>query len=187
MLNIAYNTIFLLLQTLISYSLSQTSSIVEKRQDIEEELISELSILCNSCPVDASLIQEGTFRVCTDMTSVTFRAMIHGTSQYTSLELVDLIQQWVLQQQSIVILSVETIPSTHCVVEIDSFDAEGCMSPSQGLPLPTIIGAALGGGVLLIFSCVTVLIVVCVMKKKCNHKGSHQTSLGFRGRSKKQK
>lgn len=143
----------------------QTSGSVEKRADVEAALVSMLNSVCPSCQLDITLIQEGRFTKCFEKSSVTYRAQIQGTAQMTSMELVMLIQQWVLQMNSIRILSVEMLIDGQCDTIIASFEADGCTYTSP-LSLPVIVGAALGGIVLLMLCLIVVLLAVFIKRRK---------------------
>ena len=132
-----------------------------------------------SCGLSHENITEGVFRCFSSSPqAVTFRALLHGTAQASSSEIVTHIKQWISNDITIRIQSVLINIDSSCTVTISSFDDKECQLNSKQLRSHSV-SAIIGGiasAILLILVLASIMIVTVILLLLWFRK-KHQVSL----------
>ena len=138
-----------------------------KVQSIQDTVIHSINSRCESCELTQDRITSGRLR-CFDesLTTVIYRAEIHGTIERTASELLTDVEQWVENQPRIQVLSVDISLLGECGVRIQSFGDDRCPAPAPVSSLPVIVGGALGGVIVVSLCCVVVVLVAVVRQRR---------------------
>ena len=119
--------------------------------------------LCN-CGFSRQSISDDAFQ-CFSADAVTYRGMLHGTEQASSLQLAGFIEQWTAGEQVIPVQGVFLTVDSSCSVIIESTnDSECAKRPSQSSSptVAAIVAAAAVSGGLIVAIAIVLTLVTCL-------------------------
>ena len=147
---------------------------MEKAEAVTAMIIDNVNQACPECVLTPDRITDSFWRCFPESPqSVTYRAMVHGTSDRTSAEVVTAIESLVRSDVPIRVLSVEYSFVSECEVQILT-ESEGKCQTSSGPTslLVPIVGGALGGVIVLTLCVIIVILAVVIRRKRRSKKRS---------------
>ena len=126
----------------------------------------------NICQCGFSLqhISGSAFECFSNPDEVTFRARLQGTSQASSSQLVNYIEQWSTRDVTIAVQGLRLRVDSSCSIVISSFSDPECETERQqhtsDSNLPAIVGGGVTGAVALIVTVLIVGLVVIMIKRR---------------------
>ena len=155
-----------------------------KLNDVSKEVLDQLTASCAECHITSDIIDKQSFSCFPDSPShVTYRARLQGTSETDSSSLISLMEKWVDDGATIVVIGLLIKVDTKCSVQISSFNEGECFmtinpnstpGPNAGptdsttdsagntiSPGPIIGGIA---AVILIIAISVIIVVVLILK-----------------------
>ena len=139
---------------------------MEKAEEVTAMIIDNVNQACPECVLTPDRITDSFWKCFPESPqSVTYRAMVHGTSDRTSAEVVTAIESLVRSDVPIRVLSVEYSFVSECEVQIFTEGDEKCQTSSSTSLLVPIVGGALGG-VIVVTLCVIIVILAVVIRRK---------------------
>ena len=108
-------------------------------------------------------------------TAVTFRAEIMDSERANISQLIAILEQWVLSQPTIVVLSSRLSIDSDCSVEIESYSEAECStigtssSSDNSSRIGSIAGGILGGLLVLVIVVVVIIGLVVKLRKKASY------------------
>ena len=145
----------------------------DKVKDIHTAMQHDIEHLC-MCGFTTQHLSDSELQCFMNLEEVTFRALIIGTAQATSSELIEYIEQWIAGGPRILVQTVRlTVDDTCHPVEIYTFNDPECgtESPTQAAQ-PDNTGAIVAGVVvatvliIAIISVTVVMIVILILKNR---------------------
>ena len=153
------------------YAVLQSLNADDKVSDIHTAMQHDIEHLC-MCGFTTQHLSDSELQCFMNLEEVTFRALIIGTAQATSSELIEYIEQWIAGGASILVQTVRlTVDDTCHPVEINTFNDPECgtESPTQAAQ-PDNTGAIVAGVVtvliIAIISVTVVVIVILILKNR---------------------
>ena len=103
-------------------------------------MVRELTVSCLDCGITGDIIDMQSFSCFPDSPShVTYRARLQGTSETDSGSLISLIEDWVDDGATIVVIGLLMKVDSKCSVEISSFNEGECLEIRNSTPPPKMI------------------------------------------------
>lgn len=142
-----------------------------KLADVTTTVQENTQNLCQ-CGFSLQHISDSAFECFSNPDEVTFRARLHETTQASTSQLMNYLQQWIMGNVTIVVRGLRLQIDSTCSITISSFSDPECESkqqPPSDYTFPAVIGGAVAGGVALVVIVVAVGMVVAMIKRHFTH------------------
>ena len=119
-------------------NVSTVHRVIIELVDITNAVLRILTSLCGDCGITGDIIDMQSFSCFPDSPShVTYRARLQGTSETDSSSFIPVMEKWVDDGATIVVIGLLMKVDSKCSVEISSFNEGECSETPKTVPDPT--------------------------------------------------